>query len=335
MAAMRTLPFALTALCFLVPAAPVHATTPPQGSLQARLAACSPAVVRAADEVLRDPATLREPLMFFIAASSLRLAGEREEAAFLYLAGRLRISRQLLFQQGDRVQLLAVMQMTAGPLVLPSLYLDPAMARRVVRRIIDWDRKTPDPFRDQPAAKTADMQGQLAAIDATLAGFPAQLESNRQEMDRAPAAEAERMVKAKLARQCGPGSLDPVDRDPVDRDPVDRDPVDREAATASIEKQAHALVQTHPLVSLRAAGRIASVDTSITSHDSTGLPQRFVISVHPVASRPFDSLVDVQASVTRGRTLGAVRLSLACVREWQNAPHITLDRDQCHDDPPR
>jgi hypothetical protein len=98
------------------------------------------------------------------------------------------------------------MQITVGPLVLPSLILDPAMARRVVDRVTDWDRHTPDPYRDGPEAKTADFPARLAAIDAVLAGFPRQLESDRALIDAAPElqAEAERQAEANRAANCGP-----------------------------------------------------------------------------------------------------------------------------------
>ena len=73
----------------------------PVGSLDARMASCDPKIVRGAvNEVLQDPNTLKEPLMLLRAASSVRIAGDKEEAAFLYLAGRLRVSRQVLFERG-------------------------------------------------------------------------------------------------------------------------------------------------------------------------------------------------------------------------------------------
>jgi hypothetical protein len=205
---MRPLLFAIAALSLAAPAALLGAAPVRQPSFKERLASCDPAIVHAAAvEILRDPATLREPIMLFNAAFSERMAGQQEQAGFLFLAGLLRTNRQLLFKRGDRVQLLTVMQMTVGPLVLPSLTLDPTMARRVVRRVIDWDRQTPDPYRDGPEAKTADFPARLAAIDAVLAGFPRQLESDRAHIDAAPElqAEAERQVGANHAANCRPG----------------------------------------------------------------------------------------------------------------------------------
>ena len=322
MAAMRTFSLAITALSLAAAAAFADAAPSAQASLEARLASCNPAVMRAAaDEVLHDPKTLREPIVLFPAAISMRMAGDHEQAAFLYFAARLRVGRQLLFQQGDRVQVLRVMEMTAGPLVFPDLYLDPALARRVVERVIEWDRNTPDPFRDRPA-HADDIQRQLAAIDQVLAGIPAELQADRSGMNAAPQAQAEARRMVQLAREdrCGPGKMDPVDL---------------EAAMAGIDTQVHALVRTDPTVVRRAGGDLASVDTLLGSSDVTGQPQRFVIAVHPTAGRPFYALVDVQASITPERTLGAVRMSLACIREQEYAPERKLDNDQCPGEKPR
>ncbi len=77
--------------------------------------------------------------MLFHAASGERAAGRKEEAAFLFLAARLRTSRQILFENGDR-PLLTIMMMTVGPLVMPVLEADPELARRVVKRVIGSTR---------------------------------------------------------------------------------------------------------------------------------------------------------------------------------------------------
>ncbi len=157
-------------LCLAIFLLPSYAASQPSPSVGARLASCDETTMRTAvDEMLRDPKTLQEPLMLFHAASAVRMSGRKEEATFLYLAGRLRASRQILFEKGDRPQLLAIMQMTVGPLVMPSLVSDPEMARRVVKRVVEWDRAMPDPYREREAAKTAEMQAKLAEIDAGLA----------------------------------------------------------------------------------------------------------------------------------------------------------------------
>src|SRR5262249_28002337 len=87
---------AFLAFCLAIVSYPSSAAPASDASIDARLASCDPAVARSAvDEILRDPKTLQEPLMLFQAATGARMAG-RKEAAFLYLAARLRTSRQVL-----------------------------------------------------------------------------------------------------------------------------------------------------------------------------------------------------------------------------------------------
>ena len=142
-------------------------------SVQARLAACDKAVARSAiDEVVRDPNTLKEPLTLFHAALAERMLGRKEEAAFWYLAARLRTGRQVFFEQGDRLQLLAIMGMTVGPSVMPTLEADPDLARRVVNRVIEWDHATPDPFRDRADAMSGEIPEKMAKLKSGLERLP-------------------------------------------------------------------------------------------------------------------------------------------------------------------
>jgi hypothetical protein len=206
MDAMRNPFLAVLAICLVTLASPSNATPSGDASVEARLVSCDPAVVRlAADDMIRDPKTLREPLMLFLAASGERMAGHKEEAAFLYLAARLRTSRQVLFEKGDRPQLLAVMMMTLGPLVMPALEADPELARNMVKRVIDWDRSTLDPFRDREAAKTGDFPDKLAEINAGLARLPDQIRNDpgRAAKGREAEEQAERQIKSINAERCG------------------------------------------------------------------------------------------------------------------------------------
>ncbi len=199
----RTIPrlLLIPACCIVFPAAAQQ----PDSSVMARLSSCDTATVRAAaDELLRDPGTLDEPLVLFHAASATSMLGEHEHAAFLFLAARLRTSRQILFEKGERPQLLAAMNMTVGPLVLPALAADPAMARRVVDRTQDWDRATPDPYLRRAAASGGDLKEKLAMIDAAIERLPEQL---RYEVKMREAGEqAARKVEAMRAERCGRGA---------------------------------------------------------------------------------------------------------------------------------
>jgi hypothetical protein len=150
--------------------------------------------------------------MLFHAALSERTAGRNEEAAFLFLAARLRTARQILFEQGDRPQLIATMMMTVGPLIMPVLEADPELARRVVRRTIDWDRSTPDPFRDRQDASSGENARKIAEIDDGLRRLPDQIRANTARIAKAGEEneKAERQLKNMYAERCGSGIQEPV-----------------------------------------------------------------------------------------------------------------------------
>ncbi len=312
---------AILGVCLATLSFPSDAAPPPDGSITARLASCDAAIVRAAaDEMLRDQKTLQEPLMLFHAASGARMAGRKEEAAFLYLAARLRTSRQILFEKGDRPQLLAIMIMTTGPLIMPVLEADPELARRVVRRAIEWDRSTPDPFRDQEAAKSGEFPEKLAAIDAGLARLPDQIRDDPARVAKARDGDeqAERQIKSTRAERCGPGTLDPVDA---------------EAATERIKSEAEGLAKTHPFILGQAGGAVKSVNVGSWKQGAARLPSRLTVSVTPVAGKAFYAEVDADVAITPDRKLGSVKISLACVTDLWIGQRDAFWKDVCLDDP--
>jgi hypothetical protein len=320
--ASQTVVCVLAILALCLPAIPhPSAAAPPDASVEARLASCDPAVVRlAANEILRDPKTLQEPLMLFHAASGERMAGRKEEAAFLYLAARLRTSRQILFETGDRSQLLAIMDMSIGPLIIPGLGADAELARRVVRRVIDWDRATPDPFRDRNEAKSGEIAKKIAEIDAGLARVPDQLRDTFAGRAQARQAdeEAERQVKAMYAQRCGPGTLDPVHA---------------EATVKRIKEQAELLAKAHPLVLSRASGGVKSVNVGTWKQTAAGLPERLTVSVAPVTGNLFYAEIDAVAVITPDRRVGSVKFSLACLTDLWIGQRQASWKDVCTDDP--
>jgi hypothetical protein len=210
---MRILRVVGLAFCLATISAVSDAASTTGGTVGARLASCDSAIVRlAAEEILSDPKTLEEPLILFQAASGEHGIGRKEQAAFLYLAAHLRTARQILFEKGDRPQLRAIMTMSIGPLVLPLLEANPELARRVVKRVIDWDRATPDPFRDRLEAKAGEIATKIAEIDAGLARLPKQIQNNPGRIAKARYENelSERRVKAMYADRCAPGTLDAV-----------------------------------------------------------------------------------------------------------------------------
>jgi hypothetical protein len=178
-------------------------------SIQARLMSCDPGVVRAAAEaVLNDPATQTEPAVLFQAALAERMAGNKEQAAFLYLAARLRMSRQALVAREEARQALGALVVTISPLILPDLLADPGLTRRAIARTIDWDRATPDPFRDAALAKGAAFPARLVELDAAMARLPRDLEAKAGADQPVLLAEAERQLAAMREARCAPGAAE-------------------------------------------------------------------------------------------------------------------------------
>lgn len=316
------IPFpAILAFCLMAFSLPSTATPPSDPAVTARLGSCDAAVVRkAVDELLADPKTLQEPLILFYAASGERMAGHREEAAYLYLAARLRTSRQILFEKGDRPQLLSVMLMTVGPMVMPILEADPELTRRTVKRVIEWDRTTIDPFRERDEAKSGEIAKKLGAIDEGLTHLPDQLRDDPARVARARQAldGYERQMKDSYAQRCGPGTLDPADA---------------EAAAERIKRAAESLVRTNPFVVSQAGGEVKSASVGTYRMGTSRLPTRITVSVSTANGRAFYAEVDVESAITPERKLGAVKMSLVCVTDISHGHRDVRWKDVCADDP--
>jgi hypothetical protein len=320
---MQTLtPFpAILAILLSVLSIPSDAAPKRDASVEVRLTSCDSTIVSAAArELLGDPKTLLEPMSLFLAASSERATGRKEEAAFLYLAARLRTSRQILFEKGDRPQLLAVMIMTLGPLIMPVLEADPELTRRVVRRVIDWDRSTADPFRERKEAKSDEIAARLAEIDAGLASLPEQIRDDPTRVAKARDAnkQAEREIESTYAKRCGPGTLDAVDA---------------ELAIKRIKEQAERLAQAHPFVLGYAHGAVTSVNVGAWQEGAARLPRRVTVSVNSKTGKTFYAEINVAVAITADRKLSSVKFYLACITDLSIGQRDASWKDVCLGDP--
>ena len=110
---------------------------------------CDPAIaIAAAKEVIADKDQVKEPLMLFAPSMVLYQHGARDEAVFWFYAAQLRTRYQLVFEQGDRGQLLMVMMMVA-PGINNYAFQDVARFNRTLDQVLEWDRKTPNPYRER------------------------------------------------------------------------------------------------------------------------------------------------------------------------------------------
>lgn len=172
-----------------------------------RMLSCDRAVAKAAArEVLKDPDGIKEPLNWFAPAMALFRSGEREEALFWFYAAQLRTRYQLVFEQGDRGQLLTVMLMTVGGPINNFGYQNPELLVSTYDHVLKWDQTTPNPWRN--TTQTAEQRARVSDI---YEGF----QTLRQKvLDEAPTLKAEAQRQTRFYEQmdadrCRPGRLDP------------------------------------------------------------------------------------------------------------------------------
>ena len=128
-------------------------------TVKEKLESCDPKIaVAAANELIKTPDTLKEPLELFSPAFVLFLNGKKDDAVFWFYAAQLRVRYQLVFEKGDRGQLLSVMMMTMGPTINNYAFQDISNLDRILDRVLEWDRKTPNPFYDRVRSKEDDKQ---------------------------------------------------------------------------------------------------------------------------------------------------------------------------------
>jgi len=137
-----------------------------------RLQSCDPAIaIAAAEEITRSPASLKEPLLLFSAASVLFHHGRKDDGVFWLYAAQLRMRQQLVFEQGDRAQLMTIMLETAGKPINAYAFQDTRRLDRILQRVLQWDSSTPNPFKDK--AVSADERKKVEEVYGGFAGFRA------------------------------------------------------------------------------------------------------------------------------------------------------------------
>lgn len=173
-----------------------------------RLKSCNASVaLSAAKEILNNPQTLREPLEMFAPALTLFQSGEKDEAVFWFYAAQLRTRYQLVFQKGDRGQLLQVMLMTVGPPINNHAFQDVLKLDRQLERVLAWDRSTPNPLRERP--RSPDVEAQIRKVYASFDDMRAKLRTEKDEIEKkakAAAPEMAHMLAQMRPQPCQPGN---------------------------------------------------------------------------------------------------------------------------------
>ena len=175
---------------------------------------CDPKIaVAAADELINSPGMLKEPLELFSPAFVLFLNGKKDDAIFWFYAAQLRVRYQLAFEKGDRGQLLSVMMMTMGPAINNYAFQDISNLNRILDRVLDWDKKTPNPFHDRIRSKEGDKQ-----IEQVYTGFrdlKAKLVAEKDDLEQKARLAAPQMqaMSAEFVNRCRKSAQQSAPRD--------------------------------------------------------------------------------------------------------------------------
>jgi len=128
-------------------------------TVKERLQSCKKeTALAAAYEIINQSSSLQEPLEMFHPTAVLLQFGDKDEAVFWFYAAQLRTRYQLVFEGGDRGQLLTIMMATIGSQINNYAFQDTSKLIRTLNRVLDWDKKTVNPHRDRPKTDSTEVQ---------------------------------------------------------------------------------------------------------------------------------------------------------------------------------
>ncbi len=258
-----------------------------------RLKSCDPSIsLAAAKEILNGTNALKEPIEMFSPAYVLFQNGEKDQGVFWFYAAQLRVRYQLAFEKGDRGQVLSIMLMTIGPPINNYAFQDVRRLDRTLERVLEWDRTTPNPFRDKP--RTSDIEATLERVYSGFRDLKLKLITEKDDIEqkaRAAAAQIEQSAAQSKTRPCKPGEPDPA---------FARQTIETE------KKWVTEFAKLQPDV-VRVAGMIQSANVMSYKQDSKStLPTRYTVFIGGTSKR-------VYAEVDVSRTGSESKFVLACV----------------------
>lgn len=147
-----------------------------------RMKSCDPKIaITAAEEVINKKSSLKEPLSLFSPAAVLFQQGKKDDAVFWFYAAQLRTRYQLAFENGDRGQLLMIMMMTVGAPINNYAFQDVSNLNRILDKVLEWDKRTPNPFMER--AKTEVIDKQIEQIYSGLRDLKTKLTKDKIELE--------------------------------------------------------------------------------------------------------------------------------------------------------
>lgn len=258
-----------------------------------RLKSCDPQVaLAAAEELTKDPHSLKEPIILFLSVPTLFQNGQKDKAIFWFYAAQLRAKLQFALERSDRGQLLSVMQMTVGPQINNYAFQDVKKLDRILEQVLAWDKISPNPL--VPKGLSADATSRLDAVYSGFRDLRIKLASDAAEIERKAKEAAppmEQIAALNRAKACKVGEPDPA---------YARQTIKMEIGAIS------EFVRTQPKVlqELNAIENV-SIGSYTLMRDST-LPSRYTVSVKGGGKT-------IYAEVAVSREGKSVHFLLACV----------------------
>jgi hypothetical protein len=260
-----------------------------------RLKSCDPRVaITAAEEIVSNPAYLKEPMQLFSPAFTFFQNGKKNEGVFWFYAAQLRVRQQMLLENGDRGQILSIMLMTMGPAINNYAFQNTSNLNQILDRVLEWDKTTANPFREQ--AKLQKLEKQMEQVYAGLGDLKKKIITERNSMEaaaRLAAPEIENMQAHANSQRCPKDQPDPMYIDQI---------------TKSEESLAIDFAKTNQKV-IQAAGENLRVYPSMrTTNGNNSLPSRYSLFV-----KGKNGLATAVVDVNRAG--GKVQFYLACITD--------------------
>jgi hypothetical protein len=298
----------LWALVWLITALPAAAASTRRiQAVEERLESCDPQVaLAAADEFVHNSENLKEPLNLFMPAKVLFDHGRKDDAVFWFYAAQLRTRYQVVFEKGDRPQLLSVMLMTIGTSINNYAFQDVDRFDRTLDRVLAWDKATPNPYSDRLNVQTAK---QVEQIYTGFRDFRVKLAANKQDNEQQARMAAPGILnaytQASAASRCAEGKRRGHTRE------------ETEAEWESVVGFAKANSEV-----IRATGTIVRVSRgSLKTKSGEHRPYRYSVVVAGERQKTI-AIIDVS------RSSDDVQLRLACVKPLA-AGQLDSRKDDC------
>ncbi len=207
------------------------------------------------------------------------LNGKKDEAVFWYYAAQLRTRYQLAFEKEDRGQLLSVIAQTDGQLIGSYALLDTAKFIKTLDHVLEWDKKTANPFRDHP--KTADSDENIKQLYAGFRELKSKLAADKDKYEtraRKMVPGLEQKYMEQSSALCGKGQIDPAFAEQETKNEWAK-VIDFVKNNKDVVREADKIKDATPVSSTRSSNEV--------------MPNRYEVSVSGENGKPVYAIIDV------------------------------------------